>query len=829
MVSKEALIECFQDTINQCNNNSKLKMLTDEAKRSTVVYDEVEYTETRFLPPQGLRGEVVEGTTFDVAKRYVYKGGKIAVLNFANPHYPGGGVESGAVAQEECLCRSSNLYQCLAIKTVRELYYDYNIKYTDNFFSDKVIYSDRVTVFKDDSDIPVMLPEEEWFTVSVLTCAAPYMGRQTYIDYDRLKNVFKKRIRNIFEVAVDNSVDTLILGAFGCGAFKNPPRLVAEAFDEVLKEGYSNLFSNIIFAIKKTSQNCPNYNAFKEVFVHYMVENRKIKESEYNDRTEGLIKQNRYNTDKKYISILGDSISTFRGFNPDGYKVFYEENNCIRAGIKDEKDTWWWQVIEQLNGELLVNNSWSGSRVTKLPESDNAFPSACSEERAGGLHIEYLDGCFMPDDIIIFLGVNDWSFAAKHGDIDSNPDDNEYFGTAYRLMLSRIKFNYPKSHIWCCTLCSTYMSDNQNFVFPEILNGNDINYYNYTISKVAHDMGCNVIDLYSYNIPYDTIDGTHPNKRGMKTIADLVINEIINKYNDYSWFNKRDDEIKENGNAIDDTVSEYKDLLEVNENFELIRVIYNNKESKAFNIYHSKYKKLCVLKMYEKSSYYNGIFTYTNDNKMVKVNNFYNPLFNNIYLGGCTDKYVYEIYGCIEGEDLYEIMRREDRLKVKEVIDIALQICDGMYYLNNLRPHMRHGHLYPERIIITDSGQVKLNYNIDILKYIFAGNQLPIDSGSSPYMAPEQLNNYGKEYYIDERADIYSLGKIMYDLLAGYKLLKKYYNCLDVPIRKVNKEVSAKLEKVIIKCIKHDPTERFQTFMELKEALCKCNNIIKFF
>lgn len=825
MVSKEALIECFQDTINQCNNNSKLKMLTDEAKRSTVVYGGNIHIENKILPLPDANVEVVEGTTFDVAKRYAAKGKKVAVLNFANPHNPGGGVERGAMAQEECLCRSSNLYQCLTLVTANLEYYEYNIKYTDYFFSDRILYSDRITVFKDDSIVPVMLPEEEWFTVSVLTCAAPYMGKRTDIDYERLKRVFKGRIRNIFEVALDNNVDTLILGAFGCGAFKNPPRLVAEAFDEVMQEKYKGLFSNIIFAIKKTSLNCPNYNAFKEVFVHYMTENGKTKEQYDNGEIEDLTKeydnQNGYNRRKRYISILGDSISTFKGYNPVDYKVFYEENNCMRADIKDTLNTWWGQVIQKLNGELLVNNSWSGSRVTKLPGSTNVFPSACSEERTCGLHIECADSCYMPDDIIIFLGVNDWSFAAKHGDIDDHPDDNEYFGTAYRLMLSRIKFNYPKSRIWCCTLCSTYMSDNQNFEFPEVLNGNDINYYNYTISKVAHDMGCNVIDLYSYNTPYDTIDGTHPNKSGMNTIADLVVREMI-KNDNYYLDEKCDEEIKEN--SIKKISSKYSDLVKVDEDFELIQVLNNEEERKAFIIVHHELGEVCKLIMLDKDSYRTK-YAYTNENKMIKINDFSNPLFINIYRAGCTDKYIYFICDDIDAEYLYKIRQKNNgRLKVNEVIDIALQVCEGLEYLNSLNPPMKYWNLNPGRIFITDNNKVKLDYVAEMLDYMYDNDTKFFEEYHGRYYAPEQ--RYITDY-VDERADIYSMGRIMYELLAGYENCDKYN--IELYIEKLDKEILDMLKRIIEKCIKHDPTERFQTFMELKEALCKCNNIIKFF
>lgn len=288
MADRRQLEESFRDTVNWSIYNDKLNRLTEEAKKSTIVYDEDYINETKVLKSFNTHIEVVEGTTFNVARRYVNKGSKVAVLNFANPHNPGGGVVNGAMAQEECLCRSSNLYQCLTTDVAREDYYDYNIKYTNYLFSDRVIFSDNVTVFKDDSVIPVMMKEEDWFRVSVITCAAPYLGQTEKIVYPVLKDIFKKRIRNILEAAYRNNIDILILGAFGCGAFKNPPRLVAEAFEETIMEEYKGMFKEIIFAIKKTSEECPNYNAFKEVFAQYMSEGQKIKEQPDSKGTEDV-------------------------------------------------------------------------------------------------------------------------------------------------------------------------------------------------------------------------------------------------------------------------------------------------------------------------------------------------------------------------------------------------------------------------------------------------------------------------------------------------------------------------------------------------------------
>ena len=79
-----------------------------------------------------------------------------------------------------------------------------------------------------------------------------------------------------------------------------------------------------------------------------------------------------------HISVLGDSVSTLEGFNPENCKVFYEGKTAEHAQIFSPGDTWWGRLIEAIpGGRLLVNYSWSGSRVTKLPFSPVLYPSAC--------------------------------------------------------------------------------------------------------------------------------------------------------------------------------------------------------------------------------------------------------------------------------------------------------------------------------------------------------------------------------------------------------------------------------------------------------------------
>lgn len=136
-----------------------------------------------------MRSTVVESTTFATAKRYIGNG-KVAVLNFANPENPGGGVQNGAMAQEECLCRSSILYPCLIDDNVFTEYYQYHKELKNTFFSDRLIYTKDVTVFKDDNTIPQMMPEDEWFNVDVITCAAPYLKKRKYTNLTALKKLF---------------------------------------------------------------------------------------------------------------------------------------------------------------------------------------------------------------------------------------------------------------------------------------------------------------------------------------------------------------------------------------------------------------------------------------------------------------------------------------------------------------------------------------------------------------------------------------------------------------------------------------------------------------
>ena len=254
-MDRAALIECFTDTQRMIREDESLSRATLRMQAQTALYFP---GYTAIMPTARSEGQpltVVEDTTFHCAGRLA-KEGRVAALNFANAYSPGGGVVRCAMAQEECLCRSSNLYSALTMPYLLRNYYKHNAKTTGDLGTDAVIYSPGVTVFKSDDALPVPLAEP--FQVDVLTCAAPCVrpDRKKPIPPEKLEDAFNHRIRNILEVAAANGADSLVLGAFGCGAFNNPPDMVAECFRYYLIDrGYRDFFRRVVFAIKGGGRN----------------------------------------------------------------------------------------------------------------------------------------------------------------------------------------------------------------------------------------------------------------------------------------------------------------------------------------------------------------------------------------------------------------------------------------------------------------------------------------------------------------------------------------------------------------------------------------------
>lgn len=215
--------------------------------------------------------------SLEAAEPYSKKGMQVCVLNFASASNPGGGVVNGSSAQEECICRCTTLYPCLNTAEMWDSFYSPHRKANNPLYNNDCIYTPDVWVFKSDTNFPEPLPKAEWWNVNILTCAAPNLRERpsnamnpnagttaAKISPGELEKMLTVRIRRIFDVAASKCNEVLILGAFGCGAFRNPPELVAKVFKNVMQD-YLDHFETIEYAVYHTEREIANYEAFSSV------------------------------------------------------------------------------------------------------------------------------------------------------------------------------------------------------------------------------------------------------------------------------------------------------------------------------------------------------------------------------------------------------------------------------------------------------------------------------------------------------------------------------------------------------------------------------------
>lgn len=207
----------------------------------------------------------------------------------------------------------------------------------------------------------------------------------------------------------------------------------------------------------------------------------------------------------KKISVLGDSISTFRGITKDDPNTFYGNHQIAVGGFSGVEDTWWMQVINGLGGVFERDNAFSGSCVT---DGYGLGRGMCTSERVGALG--------RPDVILIFAGANDIGFGVPE----------ETFRASYALMLSRLRERYPGADIWCGTIINgVKVIDSE----PYFMGGDPatpLEPFSTIIRECAAAAGACVVDLAASGLLYDAIDGCHPTANGMAQLADLWLRAI---------------------------------------------------------------------------------------------------------------------------------------------------------------------------------------------------------------------------------------------------------------------------------------------------------------
>jgi uncharacterized protein (TIGR02452 family) len=276
-MGREENAEIFRDTDRLCRTNERLKNGVQKSTQNQKLILEDDKLEKPELKVYENSAKVTVSKKRSLDAASAYKGQRVAVHNFASASNPGGGVVNGATAQEECLCRCSGLYFNLDTPAMWNGFYKPHRMAHDPIHNDDIIYTPGVIVFKSDDASPTLMPEESWYEVDVITCAAPNLRERPSNSYnsgdgaksvkvtdEKLGEIHEKRLRRILDVAVSEGDDTVILGAFGCGAFQNNPRVVAQSARNVIGD-YLYAFKNIEFAVYCSPRDERNFEIFDRI------------------------------------------------------------------------------------------------------------------------------------------------------------------------------------------------------------------------------------------------------------------------------------------------------------------------------------------------------------------------------------------------------------------------------------------------------------------------------------------------------------------------------------------------------------------------------------
>ena len=250
--------------------------LDDYMQAKTKTFPQLVHVEFHKLPRYDTIIKVVDNDCLYEAKKLIDEGLNPAVLNMASFIIPGGGVITGSNAQEENIFRRTNIYKSLYM--FHEIGREFDVK-----TSKKILYpmslncgilTPKVLCFRDSEDKDYRLMEKP-FNVDVITVAAyknPTINKNGSI-IAKHKRIILSKIKQILNIAILNGNDSIVLSAFGCGAYKTPPEEMAKLFADVLSsEEYSGAFKTIRFAIinlpstnGKHNKN-GNFIPFKNIF-----------------------------------------------------------------------------------------------------------------------------------------------------------------------------------------------------------------------------------------------------------------------------------------------------------------------------------------------------------------------------------------------------------------------------------------------------------------------------------------------------------------------------------------------------------------------------------
>lgn len=243
---------------NRNGETVSLRELVEAARDGTRTYPPGEPL-PRFIPSRAqTQFETVNGTTLEAARTLVADGFNPVALNFASARHPGGGFLGGARAQEESLCRASALYACI---NGNPMYRDH-AHTSGGFYTNYAIYSPAVPVFKDDEGELLDAP----YLCAFVTSPAVNVGAIRDGEERLVRDEMRERVEKVLTLMAGHGHDAAVLGAWGCGVFKNDPEAVAELFAKALRGRFAGCFAKAVFAVLDSSDERRFIGPFEQRF-----------------------------------------------------------------------------------------------------------------------------------------------------------------------------------------------------------------------------------------------------------------------------------------------------------------------------------------------------------------------------------------------------------------------------------------------------------------------------------------------------------------------------------------------------------------------------------
>jgi len=231
----------------------------DMAPRTSVV-GPADVAEVPASPGLGPEVTLVDATTLDAARAIRDRGETPAILVFASARHPGGGFLGGMMAQEEDIAYRSTLYASLTSRP--EYYAESERRLNSSLYFDKAVYTRGLVVLRDSG----YAWAEPWECHAV-TAPAPNRGAALAkgVGEDRIDAAMANRVDLVLRTFAARGDRDIVLGAFGCGVFRNLPERVAEAFRRALFDhGLAGYFAAVTFAIPGAAS--ANWRGFEAVF-----------------------------------------------------------------------------------------------------------------------------------------------------------------------------------------------------------------------------------------------------------------------------------------------------------------------------------------------------------------------------------------------------------------------------------------------------------------------------------------------------------------------------------------------------------------------------------